>query len=125
MGQKTPDICVVQLSSDRPSKSWYKSTILAKMPGIPSPSWQNLKISFLRSICLRTRNSRISATISSQMVSECSAGAAVNTCKGVFYQHFILSINEINSMKTLYNACFPITEDSNLHCCYTPKTARC
>jgi hypothetical protein len=40
------------------------------------------------------------------MLSECSAGAFVNNCKGVLYQHFILSIDKINPIKTLYNACF-------------------
>ena len=47
------------------------------------------------------------ASLRQQMVSEYSAGATVNTCKGVFNKHFILSINKINSMKNLYNAQFP------------------
>jgi len=38
-------------------------------------------------------------------VSKSSAGAFVNTCKGVLYQHFILSTNKINSMNSLHNAC--------------------
>jgi len=34
------------------------------------------------------------------MMSECSGGAADNTCKGVLYQHIIVSKNKINSMNT-------------------------
>jgi len=33
-------------------------------------------------------------------MSECSAGATVNTCKTVFNKNFILSINKINSIKS-------------------------
>ena len=58
------------------------------------------------------------------MMSECSARAFAKTCKAVLYQQIILSINKINSMKILHNACFPLTEE-HLHRHYTPKTARC
>jgi hypothetical protein len=40
------------------------------------------------------------------MMRECSAGATVSTCKGLFNHNFILSINKINSMKVLCNVCF-------------------
>jgi hypothetical protein len=33
------------------------------------------------------------------MMSECSAGAAFSTCKGVFNQHSILSINKIIALR--------------------------
>jgi len=54
-----------------------------------------------------SNSSICAASLRSQMVSECSAGATVNTCQAVFYQHFILSINKINSINTLHNASFP------------------
>jgi len=109
----------------RTSRSGYKATILAKRPVI---SWSRRQswwiLSFLRPRMFNSNSSICAASLRSRMVSECSAGAAVNTCQAVFYQHFILSTDKINSLKTLYNACFPINEDSNLHWCYTPKTAR-
>jgi len=100
------DVRMLEPFSDRTSRSGNKATILAMRSVLSSPNQQLPIISFLRSPCMWFRNSRISATsLRSRMISECNAGAALSTCKGVFTQHFILSINTINSMNTLYNAC--------------------
>jgi len=108
MRQQPADVSGKESSSDRTSRSGYKRTILPKRSVLSSPRQQFSRISFLRSTRLWNRDSRIpAASKRSQMISECSAGAAVSTCKVVFSQHFILSINKINSMKTLYNAWFP------------------
>jgi len=100
--------------------------MFAIRPVLFSSSEQYSIISFLRTLCLWNRNCRISATSACCRITSASrAGELVITCQAVFHQHFILSINEINSMKILCNPCFPWTEDSNLHGCYKPKNATC
>jgi len=126
MGSYLARVSGRQSVSDRLSRSRYKSTTLAKRPVPSSPTQQCSRLSFLRSQWLWNRNSRIcAASVRSRTISECSAGATVNTCKGVFNQHFIRFISKINSTKRLYNTCFPLTEDSNHHGYYSPNTARC
>ena len=120
------DVSGWQSVSDRPSRSGHNSTILANRPVLSSPSQQCSRLSFLRSKCLWNRNSMMyAASLRSRTISECSAGATVNTFKSLFNQHITLFISKINTTKNLYNACSPLNEDSILHGCYTPKTARC
>jgi hypothetical protein len=58
---------------------------------------------------MEKRNSRISAaSLRLWMMNERSAGATVNTCKEVFNQHFVLSINKVNSMEDLTQRLFSI-----------------
>jgi hypothetical protein len=126
MRQESASVIGEQFSSERTSRSGYESTIFVKRTVLSLPNQHFLRISFLRSPFMWFRDFRISATsLRSRMISECSAGAFVNTCKRVLYQHFILSMNKMNSTKPSFNACNPLTESSNLRGNYTPKTPRC
>lgn len=107
-----------QASSTNTSRSGQRATILAKSPVLSSPRLQNRRTSFLRKLQLTNRSSRSCAASSRlQMMNECSAGATVNTCQVLFYQHHKLCMNKTSSIENM--KCLLSCKHLNVHCMTT------